>query len=137
MDKPGETETSSTADQLAAETNKKLAESVEKLVAIESQKMAEQQMEAARKREKETEAKDTSVNAIPEILLTPLLGFSGFRWDEWENLHPPSDCLHSYMQQKRTRNYTRSFGRSSTNSARPNAPSAGSQTLGCLTISSI
>jgi hypothetical protein len=34
MDELGETETSSTADQLAAETNRKLAECVEKLVEI-------------------------------------------------------------------------------------------------------
>jgi hypothetical protein len=109
MDEPGETETPSTVDQLAAETNRKLAECVEKLVAIESQKMAEQEMEAARKQEKETEAKDTSVNAIPEILLTPLLGFSGLRWVERENLHPLFAQLHAAKTRKERYALLRAF----------------------------
>jgi hypothetical protein len=32
--------------------------------------------------ELEQELKDKSINAIPTIILTPLLGFVEFKWDE-------------------------------------------------------
>jgi hypothetical protein len=71
-----------------------------RLVAMEAQRGAERELAAERAREEKHEAKDTSVNAIPQILLTPLLGFAGLTWEQREDLHPLFAQLHAAKTRK-------------------------------------
>ena len=65
-----------------------LVQVMEKLVAIEQRRAATEELATERALEKERASKDKSVNAIPEVMLTSLLGFAGVSWDERDKLNP-------------------------------------------------
>jgi len=62
------------------------------LVAVQKQQAAKDELAAERAAEKDREAKN---KPIPDVLLAPLLGYSGLSWDQRDELHPIFTKLNS------------------------------------------
>lgn len=77
-----------------------MAKAVQMLTEMQSNQFAREELAAEAAREKEKASKDKSVNAIPEVMLSNLCGFSRLAWDEREELHPLFAALQAAKTQK-------------------------------------